>query len=296
MVQEVSKLSSNTDLLNVNDEETIVKKIAFVLCENQWTGDMINNGKEFNKSTFDALLDVGQIPKNNPTVRYVWKVIHYSQQKTVDETFNEEQLHIKWFWFDCRQLNNNWIWKKYNVVICQWISKCYELFLIEYKNVVKDGLLEFDFLLCEQELQKRKQNEKRNKNIVHDEKDGEFDDEKVEEFDEKVEEFDEKVEEFEDEYKDDEKSDVVEEMPVKPITIDHQLNESMNNGVHHSLVIEWNFDEKKIELWHKKYAPKSEVNKFNEYHEIRNELQVVYVDDNSIDRKVIHTPFEGFSK
>ena len=83
-------------LIPQEEEKNICMRIATVLYENSWTGEMISNSTEFSRREYNALLDVGGVITDSYIANLVWKIIFYSQKKTEDDLINEDKPHIKW--------------------------------------------------------------------------------------------------------------------------------------------------------------------------------------------------------
>ena len=142
------------------EEKNICTRIAKVLYENSWTGEMISNSTEFSKREYNALLDVGNIPIDSYISNLVWKIIFYSQKKTEDDLINEDKPHIKWYWWDSNDIDSDWKWRKYNVIICQWITETYQLFLDKHYEK-KSEPLQVDFRECQKKLEKEHEKTKK---------------------------------------------------------------------------------------------------------------------------------------
>ena len=103
---------------------------------------------DFGVIQFNALLDVGGVRSDAPICNLVWSIIFYSQKKTEDELANEDQVHLKWYWWDSNEVDGDWKWRKYNVMICNWMTEQFGAFLL-----TEERSKEIDFALCQEKLE-----------------------------------------------------------------------------------------------------------------------------------------------
>merc|ERR1712130_303698 len=140
----------NDSLMPHEEEKNICVRIAKVLYENSWTGEMIADSAEFSRREFNALLECGNVMTDSFISNLVWKIIFYSQKKSEDELINEDKAHNKWYWYDTNDISSDWKWRKYNVIICQWISDQYKLYLTNNN----DDEMIIDFKKCQDKFEK----------------------------------------------------------------------------------------------------------------------------------------------